>query len=146
VIQKRPAVLDHLEKDALDRCLPQEMKCRLENRAAMAREGYVPVLKKSRWLLLKRQENLKTEQRLRLRALLRYNLKTVRAYLLKETFSNFGITSSVVGRQVPRSMVRHHAVPQRADEEDCTLTTEHRELILIISALRNCFPAAWSKA
>jgi transposase len=29
----------------------------------MAREGFVPVLKKSRWLLLKRQENLKTEQR-----------------------------------------------------------------------------------
>src|SRR3954451_15967134 len=27
----------------------------------MAREGYLPVLKKSRWLLLKREENLKTE-------------------------------------------------------------------------------------
>ena len=42
--------------------------------------------KKSRWLLLKREENLKTEQRFRLRDLLRYNLKTVRAYLLKEAF------------------------------------------------------------
>ena len=52
----------------------------------MAREGFMPVLKKSRWLLLKRQENLKTEQRFRLRDLLRYNLKTVRTYLLKETF------------------------------------------------------------
>src|SRR5579864_6548966 len=49
-------------------------------------EGGVPVLKKSRWLLLKREENLKTEQRFRLRDLLRYNLKTVRAYLLKEAF------------------------------------------------------------
>jgi transposase len=47
----------------------------------MAREGLAPVLKKSRWLLLKREENLKTEQRFRLRDLLRYNLKTVRAYL-----------------------------------------------------------------
>jgi transposase len=46
----------------------------------------VPVPKKSRWLLLKREENLKTEQRFRLRDLLRYNLKTVRAYLLKEAF------------------------------------------------------------
>ena len=46
----------------------------------------MPVLKKSRWLLLKRGENLKTEQRFRLRDLLRYNLKTVRAYLLKEAF------------------------------------------------------------
>jgi transposase len=44
------------------------------------------VLKKSRWLLLKRGDNLKTGQRFRLRDLLRYNLKTVRAYLLKEAF------------------------------------------------------------
>src|SRR3954471_12863861 len=50
----------------------------------MANEGLTPVLKKSRWLLLKREENLKTEQRFRLRDLLRYNLRTVRAYLLKE--------------------------------------------------------------
>jgi transposase len=42
--------------------------------------------KKSRWLPLKRKENLKTEQRFRLRDLLRYNLTTVRPYLLKETF------------------------------------------------------------
>jgi transposase len=52
----------------------------------IASEGGVSVLKKSRWLLLKREENLKTEQRFRLRDLLRYNLKTVRAYLLKEAF------------------------------------------------------------
>jgi transposase len=52
----------------------------------LAREGFMPVLKKSRWLLLKREENLKTEQRFRLRDLLRYNLKTVRAYLLKQAF------------------------------------------------------------
>jgi len=32
----------------------------------MAREGFVPVLKKSRWLLLKSEENLKTQQRFQL--------------------------------------------------------------------------------
>ena len=52
----------------------------------MASEGQTPLLKKSRWLLLKREENLKTEQRFRLRDLLRYNLRIVRAYLLKEAF------------------------------------------------------------
>src|SRR5438105_1991257 len=52
----------------------------------IASEGGVPVLKKSRWLLLKRRENLKDEQQFRLRDLLRYNLKTIRAYLLKEAF------------------------------------------------------------
>jgi transposase len=51
-----------------------------------AAEGRVRLLRKSRWLLPKREENLKTEQRFRLRDLLRYNLKTVRAYLLKEAF------------------------------------------------------------
>jgi transposase len=45
-----------------------------------------PVLKKSRWLLLKRQQNLSDQQRFRLADLLRYNLTTVRAYLLKEAF------------------------------------------------------------
>ena len=52
----------------------------------MRREGRAPVLRKSRWLLLKRSENLGDEQHFRLRDLLRYNLKTVRAYLLKEAF------------------------------------------------------------
>jgi len=52
----------------------------------MQREGHDPVLTKSRWLLLKRGDNLGDEQHFRLRNLLRYNLKTVRAYLLKEAF------------------------------------------------------------
>jgi transposase len=57
-----------------------------ENRARWRARGRAPLLKKSRWLLLTREENLKSEQRFRLRDLLRYNLKTVRAYLLKEAF------------------------------------------------------------
>jgi hypothetical protein len=46
----------------------------------LSREG------EPRWLLLKREVNLKEEQRFRLRDLVRYKLKTVRAYLLKEAF------------------------------------------------------------
>src|SRR5947209_19036857 len=52
----------------------------------MASEGLMPVLKKSRWLLLKREEKLKTEQRFRLRDLIRYILKTMHDNLLKEAF------------------------------------------------------------
>lgn len=52
----------------------------------MQREGREPVLKKSRWLLLKRSENLDDGQHFRLRDLLRHNLRTIRAYLLKEAF------------------------------------------------------------
>jgi transposase len=55
----------------------------------MAQDGHEPLLKKSRWCVLKRQENLTSQQKIRLRDLLRYNLQTVRAYLLKEDFQQF---------------------------------------------------------
>ena len=43
----------------------------------MAEDGYEPVLKKSRWCLLKRRENLTDKQRVKLRDLLGYNLNSV---------------------------------------------------------------------
>ena len=55
----------------------------------LVQDGYEPVLKKSRWCLLKRFENLTDKQRIRLRDVLRYNLASVRAYLLKEEFHAF---------------------------------------------------------
>ena len=64
-----------------------------EVRASEARrlvqDGYEPVLKKSRWCLLKRRTNLTPKQRVKLRDVLRYNLQSVRAYLLKEYFQHF---------------------------------------------------------
>jgi len=64
-----------------------------EVRAGEARElaanGYEPVLKKSRWLLLKRPENLTEGQEVKLSELLRYNLRSIRSYLLKEEFQLF---------------------------------------------------------
>jgi len=55
----------------------------------LARDGYEPILKKTRWCVLKRRANLTGQQRFRLRDLLRYNLRTARAYLLKEDFQQF---------------------------------------------------------
>ena len=55
----------------------------------MASDGYEPILKKARWCLLKRPENLTPKQKVKLRDLLRYNLQSVRAYLLKEDFDQF---------------------------------------------------------
>ena len=55
----------------------------------MAQDGHEPLLKKSRWCILKRKANLTAQQKFRLRDLLRYNLQTVRAYLLKEDFQRF---------------------------------------------------------
>ena len=60
---------------------------RAEETSRMRREGRAPIPSgKSRWLLRRRSENLGADQHFRLRDLLRYNLKTVRAYLLKEAF------------------------------------------------------------
>jgi transposase len=52
-------------------------------------DGHEPVLKHSRWLLLKRPENLTEYQTAKLKELLKYNLKSVRAYLLREEFQRF---------------------------------------------------------
>ena len=52
----------------------------------LAAQGRQPVLKHSRWCLLKRPGNLTGKQKGRLRELVRCNLRTVRAYLLKEDF------------------------------------------------------------
>jgi len=55
----------------------------------MAQAGHEPLLKKTRWCVLKRKDNLTSAQKLRLRDLLGFNLQTVRAYLLKEDFHQF---------------------------------------------------------
>jgi len=62
---------------------------RAKEAKALEASGYEPVLKHSRWLLLKRPENLSAKQDVRLAELVRYNLRTVRAYLLKEDFQAF---------------------------------------------------------
>jgi transposase len=55
----------------------------------MKKDGYEPILANSRWCLLKRPENLTEKQEAKLNDLLQYNLKSVRAYLLKEDFNGF---------------------------------------------------------
>jgi transposase len=55
----------------------------------LEQDGYEPVLKGSRWLLLKRPENLTEKQSLKLDELLKYNLKSVRSHLMKEDFQQF---------------------------------------------------------
>lgn len=52
-------------------------------------DGYEPVLKGARWLLLKRPENLTDKQAVKLDELLQYNLKSIRSHLMKEDFQRF---------------------------------------------------------
>ena len=62
---------------------------RAEEVKRLKADGHEPVLKHSRWVLLKRPENLTENQTAKLKVLLRYNLRSVRAYLLREEFQRF---------------------------------------------------------
>lgn len=71
----------HMNK-AIDEVRAQETR-------DMKTKGLEPILKHSRWCLLKRPENRTDKQDIKLADLLRYNLRTVRSFLLKEDFQFF---------------------------------------------------------
>jgi len=105
---------------------------RAEESRRMRSEGRAPVLKKSRWLLLKRKENLAEEKRFRLRDLLRSNLKTVRPYLLKEVFQqlrdyNSPAWAGKVLDEWRRQTMRSRIEPMKKIARSLR---QHRELIL----------------
>jgi transposase len=64
-------------------------KVRAAETRQMEEDGYEPLLKGSRWLLLKRPENLTDKQSVKLSELVKYNLKSVRSHLMKEEFQIF---------------------------------------------------------
>jgi transposase len=71
-----------LMNKAIDEVRRAEVK-RLE------RDGYEPVLKHSRWCLLKRPENRTERQTVKLRELLQYNLQSIKSHLQREDFQRF---------------------------------------------------------
>lgn len=74
-------IMAHLSK-AIDEVRAKEFK-------DLRKKGKAAVLSGSRWCLLKRPENLTEAQDIKLKELLACNLRTVRAYLLKEDFQWF---------------------------------------------------------
>jgi transposase len=88
--KKAPQALNILDRfhivaklnDAVDSVRKAEVK-------SLAKEGYEPILKESKYCFLKREENLTEKQKTKLNDLLQYDLKTVRAHLLKESFQAF---------------------------------------------------------
>lgn len=88
--EKAPAAINILDRFHIVARLNKALdEVRAEEHRRLINDGYEPVLTKSRWLLLKRQENLTEDQSTKLSELLKYNLKSVRAYLLKEEFQQF---------------------------------------------------------
>jgi len=74
-------IMTHLSK-AIDEVRAQEVR-------ELKEQGYEPVLTKTRWLLLKKPENLTETQGSKLADLLQYNFRSIRSYLLKEEFQLF---------------------------------------------------------
>jgi transposase len=72
--------------EAIDDVRAKETK---EIKARTGRSGKQVVLADSRWCLLKNPENLTEKQSIKLKELLACNLRTIRAYLLKEEFRLF---------------------------------------------------------
>jgi hypothetical protein len=111
--------------DALDQVRADEAR-------RMKQDGYLPVLRKSRWCLLKRKQNLTGRQKFRLRDLLQYNLKTVRAYLLKESFQQLWEYDSTAWAAKFLDAWCHQTMISRIEPMKKIARTirKHRELIL----------------
>lgn len=99
--------------------------------------GRPALLTKTRWLLLKRRENLSREERGRLRRLLSINLRSVRACLLKEQFLHFWSYQSY--RWAERFLDRWTTMAMRSKLEPFktfarTLRQHRRELLAWFAA------------
>lgn len=64
-------------------------KVRAQETRELKAKGEQPILTRSRWCILKRPQNLTDKQSIKLKELLACNLRTIRAYLLKEDFQRF---------------------------------------------------------
>lgn len=88
--KKAPGALHILDRFHLMALLNKAIdKIRAGEAKRLKQDGHQPLLKHSRWCWLKRVWNLTRKQAVKLKELLKYNLQTVRAYLLKEDFQRF---------------------------------------------------------
>jgi transposase len=94
--------------------------------------GYAPVLKGLRFCLLKRPENLTERQEIKLAELLRHNLRTVRAYLLKEDFQGFWdyVSPAWAGRFLDRWCTRAMRAKLAPMKRVARMLRNHRALLL----------------
>jgi len=134
VIAKKAAGAVHV----LDRFhIMQKMNKAIDEvRAAEAKrlkaDGYEPVLKHSRWCLLKRRENLTEKQAVKLSELLKYNLQSVRSHLLREDFQRFWeyVSPGWAARFLDQWCIRTMRSKIEPMKKVAQTLRNHRELIL----------------
>ena len=117
-------IMAHMNK-AINQVRAQEAK-------RLKADGYVPVLKGMRYCLLKRPENLTESQEIKLAELLQYNLKAVRAYLLKEDFQGFWdyVSPAWAGKFLDRWCTRTMRSKIEPMKRVARMLRSHRELLL----------------
>jgi len=117
-------IMAHLNK-ALDKVRAQEAR-------ELKAQGLAPVLKGSRWLFLKRFENLTFRQIDKLAVVLRHNLRTVKSYLMKEEFLLFWEYKSpyFAGRFLDQWCERTMRSRIEPLKDVARMLRRHRELIL----------------
>ena len=117
-------IMAHMNK-AITQVRTQEAK-------RLKANGYVPHLKGMRYCLLKRPENLTESQEVKLAELLRYNLKSVRAYLLKEDFQGFWeyVSPAWAGKFLDRWCTRTLRSKIEPMKRVARMLRGHRELLL----------------
>lgn len=100
--------------------------------ARLERDGYEPVLKHSRWCLLKRRENLTEKQMVKLAELLKYNLQSVRSHLLREDFQRFWeyVSPTWAGKFLDQWCARTMRSKIEPMKDVACSLQEHRDLIL----------------
>lgn len=131
--KKAPQALNILDRfhivkklnDAIDDIRSEEYK-------KMQSEGYEPLLKRSRWCLLKRKENLTEKQEAKLKDLLKFNLKSIRAYLLKEDFNGLWeyVSPSWAGKFLDRWCTRAMRSKLEPIKKVAKMVRKHKPLIL----------------
>ncbi len=90
IAEQIPAALHVLDRFHIMRNMNVAIdEVRRKEVAERRRDGWEPILTKSRWCLLKRPENLTEIQAAKLADLLRYNLRSVKAHLFREAFQRF---------------------------------------------------------
>ncbi len=96
IAKKAPEALHVLDRFHIVANLNKALnEIRASEARQLVREGYEEVLKHTKYCFLKREENLTPKQKTKLTEVLQYDLKSVRAFLLKESFNLLWTYNSV---------------------------------------------------
>lgn len=107
-------------------------KVRAGEHKKMKTDGYDPILTNARWTLLKRPENLTEKQEIKLKDIVKYNLKSIRAYFLKEQFQQLWNYSSPAwaGKFIDRWTAQAMRSKIEPIKKQAKSIRKHKDLIL----------------